>query len=130
MKILKFQKIIINIVSLMVKEVLVNSRVGNPCSSSWSYLIGFTTCVLHPLIWLIMRLFFHFFYKWIPIFSLLKKLLLKFYANEFPYIFFVQELFFTNSLQIGTHVFFFQDLYETISWQIQLMNKSNLFKAP
>jgi hypothetical protein len=58
MKIKKFQKIIINIVNLMGKNVLVDSRVGNPSSESWFCLIGFTTCVLHPMIWLVTKFLF------------------------------------------------------------------------
>ncbi len=53
-----------------------------------------------------MRLFFQFFSKWIPIFSLLKRLIFKFYVNGFPCIFFAHELFFLSSLQIDTCVFF------------------------
>ncbi len=117
-----------NIVNLVGKEVPVDSRVGNLSFNTWSCVIGFTTCVLHPLIWLVMKFFSQIFYKWIPISSLLKSLLFKFYANGFPYIFFVQELFFSSSLQIGTHVFFSQDLCETTScrsnsWTNQICSK-------
>jgi hypothetical protein len=34
----------------MGKEVLVDSKVGNPSCGNWFCLIGFTTCALHPLI--------------------------------------------------------------------------------
>jgi len=128
MRILKFQKIIINIVSLMGREVPIDSKVGNPSSSNWSCLMGFTTCVLHPPIWLVIKLLSQILYKWIPIASLFKRLLFKFYANRFPYIFFAQELFFSSSLQIGTHVFFFQNLCEITShrsnsWTNQINSK-------
>jgi len=112
----------------MGREVPIYSKVNNPSSSNWSCLIGFTTCVLHPLIWLVMKLLSQILYKWIPIASLFKRLLFKFYANGFPYLFFVQKLFFSSSLQIGTHVFFFQDLYEITncrsnSWTNQIYSK-------
>jgi hypothetical protein len=112
----------------MGREVLVDSKVSNPSSSNQSCMIGSTTCVLHPLIWLVMKFLFQILYKWMPITSLLKRLLLKFYTNGFSYIFFVQELFFSSSLQIGTHVFFFQDFYETTtcrsnSWTNQIYSK-------
>jgi hypothetical protein len=79
MRIKKFQKIIISIVNLMGREVIVDLKVGNPFSSGWFYLIRFTTFVLHPLIWLVMRFLFQIIYKWIPICFLLKRLL-KLYA--------------------------------------------------
>jgi hypothetical protein len=110
-------------------KVVIDSRVGNPPSNTWSYFIGFIACVLHPLILLVMRLFSQLFCKWIPISSLFKRLILKFSTNGFPYIFFAQEFFFSSSLQIGTHVFFSQDLCETTSlksnsWTIQYVQSS------
>jgi hypothetical protein len=112
----------------MGREVPIDSKVGDFSFNSWFYLIRFITCVLHPLIWLVMRLLFQFFCKWIPISSLLKRILLKFYVNGFPYIFFVQELFFWSFLQIGTHVLFSQDICENLScrsnsWTNQINSK-------
>jgi hypothetical protein len=114
----------------MGREVLVDSRVGNISSSNWSCLIRFIAYVLHPLIWLVMKLHSQILCKWIPIYYLLKKLFIKFSTNGFPYIFFTQELFFSNFLQIGTQIFFFQDLYETTSyksdsWTNQICSKLN-----
>jgi len=85
--------------------------------------------VLHPLIWLVVRLLYKILYKGIPIFSLLKRLLFKFYANGFPYIFFVQKLFISSFLQIGTHVLFSQNICETTScksnsWKNQFVQSS------
>ncbi len=102
--------------------------VDNPSSNNWFCLIRFIACVLHPLIWLVLRFLFQILYKWIPISSLLKKFHIKFYANGFPYIFFVQKFFFSNFLQIGTHVFFSQDFceitsYKSNSWTNQIFSK-------
>ncbi len=96
MRIWKFQKIIINIVNLMGRKVLVDSKVGNSFASNRFCLIGLIVYVLHPLLWLVMKLLSQIFYKWISIVFLLKKLFLKFYANGFPYIYFIQELLFSN----------------------------------
>ncbi len=112
----------------MGKHVPIYLRIDNPFSNNWFCLIGFIACVLHPLIWLVMRLIFQILYKLIPIYFLFKRLFLKFYTNGFPYIFFPQKLFFSSSLQISAHVFFSQDLYETTScrynsWTNQICSK-------
>ncbi len=112
----------------MGRKVPIDSKVSDPSSNSWSCLIRFITCVLHPLIWLVMISLFQNFYKWIPISFLFKRLLFKFYANGFPYILFAQELFFSSFIQIGTHVLFSQDIYENIScrsnsWTNQIYSK-------
>jgi hypothetical protein len=112
----------------MGREVLVDSKIGNPSSNNWPYLIGFIVYVLHPLIWFVMKLISQILCKWIPISSLLKRHLLKFYANEFGFYFLAQKFFFSSILQIGTHVLFSQDLCETTScrsnsWTNQICSK-------
>jgi hypothetical protein len=99
----------------MGREGQVDSWVNNIASSNWSCSIRFIACVLHLLIWLVIKLHFQILCKWIPIYSLFNKLYFKFSTNGFPYIFFAQELFCSNFLQIVTHVLFFQDFYEQVA---------------
>ncbi len=80
----------------MGKEVLVDSRVGNPFPSSWSCLIGFIACVLHPLIWFVVRFLFQILYKWYP--CLL-----------------CSTDFFSSSMQMGSHV---SSLFKNFSSQV------------
>jgi len=85
----------------MGREVLVDSKVGNHSSKNWSCLIGFIACVLHTLIWLVMRLFF------------------KFFANGYPSLLCSKDLF-SNFMQMGSHIsslfkiFFFQVLCKSV----------------
>jgi hypothetical protein len=69
----------------MGKEYLVDSRVGNPSSNSWSCLIRFIICVLHPLISLVMRLLF------------------QILANGYPFSLYSRN-FFSSSPQMGPHI--------------------------
>jgi hypothetical protein len=69
----------------MGREYLVDSKVGNPSSSSWSCLIRFIICVLHPLISLVLKLFF------------------QILANGYPFLL-CSRNFFSSSLQMGSHI--------------------------
>jgi len=108
----------------MGREVLVDSRVGNPSSNSWSCLIGFIACVLHPLILLVMKLFSQILCKWIPISFLLKRLILKFFYKWVPICLLCSRTFLFKFSTNWYPCFFFSRSLWNYKFKIQLMNNS------